>query len=116
MLPMVALRNLILRLAVYRDANGLLLAQCRCHSNVACDVPTTLNPRTLHPAVGAKGGAKMGIVILVCFVMVMFLWLLSLLGAVPNAPNYSPWLAWFACLFLGLIVFIGVGGWSHFAP
>ena len=48
----------------------------------------------------------MGIVILVCFVMVMFLWLLAMLGAVPNAPAYSPWLAWFACLFLGLAVFV----------
>ena len=42
----------------------------------------------------------LSIIVLVCFVMVMFLWLLSMLGAVPNAANYSPWLAWFACLFL----------------
>lgn len=53
-------------------------------------------------------------VILVCFIMTMFLWLLSLLGAIPNAPNYSPWLAFFACLFLGCAVFLvgfGVVTW-----
>jgi len=49
-------------------------------------------------------------VLLVCFIMVMFLWLLSLLGAVPNAPNYSPWLAFFACLFLGMVVFLSGSG------
>jgi hypothetical protein len=48
----------------------------------------------------------MGIVILVCFVVVMLLWVLSLLGAVPNSPAYSPWLAFFACLLLGLAVFV----------
>lgn len=48
----------------------------------------------------------MGIILLVCWVIVMFLWLLSMLGAVPNAPNYSPWLAFFACLILGLALFV----------
>jgi hypothetical protein len=48
----------------------------------------------------------MYIVILVCYVMTMFLWLLSMLGAIPNATNYSPWLAFFACLFLGIVVFL----------
>lgn len=50
------------------------------------------------------------IVLLVLFVMTMFLWLLSLLGAVPNAPGYQPWLAFFACAILGAVVFlIGTG-------
>ena len=52
----------------------------------------------------------MSIILLVCFVMVMFLWLLAMLGAIPNAPAYSPWLAWFACLFLGLVVFLTGSG------
>jgi hypothetical protein len=46
------------------------------------------------------------IVLLVCFVMVMFLWLLANLGAVPNTAAYSPWLAWFACFVLGVMVFL----------
>jgi len=50
------------------------------------------------------------IVLLVCFVMTMFLWLLGNLGAIPNAPAYSPWLAFFACLILGLVVFLTGGG------
>lgn len=49
-------------------------------------------------------------VLLVCWVMTMFLWLLGNLGAIPNAPAYSPWLAFFACLILGLAVFIVGGG------
>lgn len=51
----------------------------------------------------------MFVVLLVCFVMVMFLWLLSMLGVQP-AATYSPWLAWFACLFLGLVVFLTGSG------
>lgn len=47
-------------------------------------------------------------ILLVLFVMTMFLWLLAMLGAIPNSPAYSPWLAWFACLWLGLAVFVGV--------
>ncbi len=46
------------------------------------------------------------IVLLVMFVIVMFLWLLSMLGAIPNAPTYSPWLGWFACMILGVVVFL----------
>lgn len=50
------------------------------------------------------------IILVVCFVMVMFLWLLAMLGAMPNSPVYSPWLGWFACLILGVMVFcIGSG-------
>lgn len=46
------------------------------------------------------------IVLLVCFVIVEFIWLLSLLGAVPNSPAYSPWLAWFSTIILGIVVFL----------
>lgn len=46
------------------------------------------------------------IILLVLFVVTMFMWLLAMLGAVPNSPAYSPWLSWFACLFLGLAVFV----------
>lgn len=46
------------------------------------------------------------IVLIVMFVMVMFLWLLTMLGAVPNTGHYSPWLAWFATLILGIVVFL----------
>lgn len=46
------------------------------------------------------------IVLLVFFVVVMAVWMLSLLGAMPNAPTYSPWLAFFACLILGIVVFL----------
>lgn len=50
----------------------------------------------------------MSIVLLVLFVMTMFLWALTLLGAV--AIGGSGWLAFFACLFLGAAVFwIGRG-------
>lgn len=48
----------------------------------------------------------MGLVILVCFIVVMLVWLLSMVGAVPVPTNHSPWLAWFACLLLGLAVFV----------
>lgn len=50
------------------------------------------------------------IILVVCFTMVMFLWLLSMLGAAPNLTTYSPWLAWFACLFLGIAVFLSGAG------
>jgi hypothetical protein len=49
------------------------------------------------------------IVLLVCFTMVMFLWLLTLLGAV-GTPNASPWLAFFACLILGIVLFLTGSG------
>lgn len=48
----------------------------------------------------------MSLILLVLFVMVLFLWLLALLGAVPGAPAYHPWLGWFAVLLLGLAVFV----------
>lgn len=48
----------------------------------------------------------LAIIILVLWVMVMFLWLLSLVGASPNLTSYSPWLGWFSCLFLGLALFV----------
>lgn len=48
----------------------------------------------------------MRLVLLVLFVMVMFLWLLVMLGAAGLAIH-SAWLAFFACLFLGLAVFVG---------
>lgn len=47
----------------------------------------------------------LGIVLVVCFVVVMLLWLLSLLGAEPNIAKHSPWLAWLAVLFLAALVF-----------
>ncbi len=46
------------------------------------------------------------IILVVLFTMVMFLWLLSLLGANELAQKASPWLAFFACLFLGIVVFL----------
>jgi hypothetical protein len=45
------------------------------------------------------------IILLVLFVMVMFVWLLALLGAIPAAA--SPWLPFFACLILGAAVYFG---------
>jgi hypothetical protein len=48
----------------------------------------------------------MSIILLVLFVMTMFLWLLSLVGAVSMPSN---WLAFFACLFLGAAIFLGGG-------
>lgn len=48
-------------------------------------------------------------ILLVLFVVTQFIWLLSMPGAASNGANYSPWLAWFGCLFLGLAVF--AGGW-----
>ena len=47
------------------------------------------------------------IALLVCFIMVMFLWLLGLLGAIDPITKMSPWLAWFACTFLGVALFVG---------
>lgn len=46
------------------------------------------------------------IILLVCYVMAMFLWLLGLLGAAGTITAYSPWLAFFACLILGAVVFL----------
>ncbi len=47
-------------------------------------------------------------VLVVCLIMVMFLWLLSLLGAVPGLAERSGWLVFFACLILCAIV-LGLG-------
>jgi len=50
------------------------------------------------------------IVLLVCFVVVIVLWLLSLLAAYPGSASHSPWLAFFAVLILGIVVFLT--GWG----
>lgn len=50
------------------------------------------------------------LILLVLFVMVMFLWLLTMLGAVPGAPAH--WLAFFACLILGAVVFLTSSGFA----
>ncbi len=44
------------------------------------------------------------VVLLVLFVMVQFIWLLGLLGVMPEGK--TQWLAWFAVLFLGIVVFL----------
>jgi uncharacterized membrane protein YadS len=51
------------------------------------------------------------LVVMVCFIMVMFLWLLANLGVgIPGGQaTAAGWLPWFACLFLGIAVFLGVG-------
>jgi hypothetical protein len=48
------------------------------------------------------------IVLVVIFTVTMFLWLLALLGAVPTAqyPHAATWLAFFAVLVLGVVVFL----------
>lgn len=48
----------------------------------------------------------MRIILLVVFTMTMFLWLLGLLGAVSSIASMIAWLAFFACLFLGIAVFV----------
>jgi hypothetical protein len=54
------------------------------------------------------------IVLLVVFVVILLLWFLSLMGATnpatPWAATASPWLAFFACLILGIVVFITGSG------
>jgi hypothetical protein len=45
------------------------------------------------------------IILLVLFVMVMFLWMLALLGAI--GASASAWLPFFACLILGVVVYFG---------
>ena len=47
----------------------------------------------------------MSIVLLVIFVVLMMVWLLSLVGALPNAATVSPWLAFLAVLVLGVYMF-----------
>ena len=47
------------------------------------------------------------IILLVIFVVVMLLWFLALVGVVPAGPrDYSGWLAFIACLVLGVVVFL----------
>jgi len=46
------------------------------------------------------------IILLVIWTMAMFLWLLHLLGAVPQSGAHAPWLAFFAVLTLGIVVFL----------
>ena len=53
------------------------------------------------------------IVLLVCFTVVMLVWLLGLLGAVPGGVERQGWLAFFAVLVLGIVVFL-VGSGAHF--
>lgn len=48
----------------------------------------------------------MYIVLLVCFVVIMLMWLLSMLNVGEAYARYSPWLAFFACLILGIVVFV----------
>ena len=50
------------------------------------------------------------IILLVLWTMAMFLWLLSLLGAVPQTTAHAHWLAFFAVLVLGLVVFLAGTG------
>jgi hypothetical protein len=45
------------------------------------------------------------IILLVCFTMVMFIWLLGNLGSVAMG-DAGKWLAFFACLILGVVVFL----------
>lgn len=48
-----------------------------------------------------------GIVLLVCFIVVMLLWGLSLVAPLPDQfAKASSWLAFLACLILGLMVFL----------
>lgn len=50
------------------------------------------------------------LILLVCFVVVMLIWLLLMLGTIGPAPTPSPgpqmWLAWFASLILGVTFFL----------
>jgi hypothetical protein len=49
------------------------------------------------------------LVLLVLFVMVMFVWMLALVGILgvrPAGDYFAPWLAWVAVLLLGLAVFV----------
>jgi len=47
------------------------------------------------------------IVLLVIFTVIMLVWLLLLLGVLPGTSTAAHgWLAWVACLVLGIIVFL----------
>lgn len=51
------------------------------------------------------------LVILVCFVVVMMVWLLANLSATDpvTLARANTWLPWFACVLLGLAVFVSWG-------
>lgn len=46
------------------------------------------------------------IILLVLFTLVMGVWGLALLGAISANERASAWLAFFACLILGVVVFL----------
>ena len=46
------------------------------------------------------------IVLLVIETVCLLMWLLALLGAVPNAQTATGWLAFFAVLLLAVVVFL----------
>jgi hypothetical protein len=49
------------------------------------------------------------IILLVLFTVTMFVWFLGLMGALPGTSrdaHYPSWLAWFACLILGVVFFL----------
>lgn len=46
------------------------------------------------------------IVLLVCFTVLMLVWLLALVGAISPGAAWSGWLPWGACLCLALAVFV----------
>jgi hypothetical protein len=48
----------------------------------------------------------LNVILLVLFTVVMAVWLLSLVARRPDVAPYSPWLAFFACLVLGVVVFL----------
>jgi hypothetical protein len=54
-------------------------------------------------------GSGLRVVLLVLFTLAMGVWLLGLLGVIPAVV--SGWLAFFACLTLGVAVFLGVPPW-----
>ena len=54
-----------------------------------------------------------GLVLLVLFVVVLALWFLALIGAAgERVPQQSSWLAFIACLILGVIVFALTWRWA----
>lgn len=50
------------------------------------------------------------IILLVLFTVVMAVWFLALVGAFPASDRASGWLAFAACLLLGLVVFLAKTG------
>jgi hypothetical protein len=45
-------------------------------------------------------------ILLVCFVVILLLWFLSMVGAVSLNPAASSWFPWIAVLILGIVVFL----------